>query len=51
MAVPHFILEMRRRGHDEAFIRKIVYENPRQFLSQCSRFRLSEERISVALNS
>ena len=28
LAVPEFIFEMRRRGHDEALIRKVVYENP-----------------------
>lgn len=51
LAVPHFIREMRRRGHDEAFIRKIVFENPKRFLSQCERFSLPEERIPVTLNA
>lgn len=40
-AIPHFILEMRRRGHNEHVIRKIVYENPLAFLSQSPRFRLT----------
>ncbi len=30
-AVPDLILELRRRGHSESLIRKIVYDNPRQF--------------------
>ena len=40
-AVPHFVLEMRRRGHSEALIQQIVYENPIAFLSQSPRFRLA----------
>lgn len=51
LAVPLFVREMRRRGHDEAFIRKIVFENPAQFLSQNPKFTLPDERISVALNA
>ncbi len=39
VAVPDFIMEMRRRGHSEAKIRKIVYENPLEFFSQCKRFQ------------
>jgi predicted metal-dependent TIM-barrel fold hydrolase len=38
LAVPEFIFEMRRRGHDEATIHKLVYENPLSFFGQCSRF-------------
>ena len=38
LAVPEFIFEMRRRGHDEALIRKVVYENPLAFFAQCRRF-------------
>lgn len=38
-AVPDFILEMRRRGHPESLIRKIVYENPVQFFSQSQGFQ------------
>lgn len=37
-AVPDFILEMRRRGHNESMIRRIVYENPLQFFSQSQNF-------------
>ncbi|MCA9239498.1 MAG: TatD family hydrolase [Planctomycetales bacterium] len=38
-AVPDFILEMRRRGHPESLIRRVVYENPLEFFGQCERFR------------
>lgn len=38
MAVPEFIFEMRSRGHDEATIRKVVYDNPLAFFAQCRRF-------------
>jgi len=40
-AVPDFILAMRRRGHSEALIRKIVYENPVQFFSQSRNFEFT----------
>jgi predicted metal-dependent TIM-barrel fold hydrolase len=33
-AIPDLIFEMRRRGHPESLIRKVVYENPRQFFLQ-----------------
>jgi predicted metal-dependent TIM-barrel fold hydrolase len=38
-AVPDFILAMRRRGHPESLIRKIVYENPIKFFSQSQNFK------------
>jgi predicted metal-dependent TIM-barrel fold hydrolase len=49
IAIPHFILEMRRRGHPESLIRKVVYENPAAFLGQSPKFRLPHERIAVSL--
>jgi predicted metal-dependent TIM-barrel fold hydrolase len=39
LAVPRFIMEMRRRGHDEELIRTIVYDNPIAFLQQSAHFR------------
>jgi len=42
-AVARFILEMRRRGHTEAAISRIVYENPKTFLSQCPKFKLNPD--------
>jgi predicted metal-dependent TIM-barrel fold hydrolase len=41
-AVPEFILAMRRRGHDEATIRRVVYDNPAHFLGQSPKFRLRD---------
>ncbi len=38
LAVPEFIFEMRRRGHAEDLIHRVVYENPLTFFSQCARF-------------
>jgi predicted metal-dependent TIM-barrel fold hydrolase len=42
-AVPQFMLAMRRRGHDEALIRRVAYENPAAFLGQSPKFRLRGE--------
>jgi predicted metal-dependent TIM-barrel fold hydrolase len=44
VAVPEFILAMRRRGHKEALIRRIVYDNPIAFLGQNPNFRVGGER-------
>ena len=33
--------EMRRRKHPESLIEKVFYENPRTFLSQCTKFKES----------
>lgn len=46
LAVPQFVLEMRRRGHAESTIRKVVFENPRDFFSQSPKFRIP--RIAAA---
>ena len=37
-AVPDFIFEMRRRGHPDSLIRRVVYENPLHFFAQSKRF-------------
>ena len=37
-AVPDFIMAMRKRGHSEALIRRVVYENPLKFFGQSSKF-------------
>src|SRR6476646_2338439 len=38
LAVPELIQEMKRRGHTEATIRKVVYENPLAFWRQSRRW-------------
>jgi uncharacterized protein len=40
IAVPRFIMEMRRRRHSEELIQRMVFDNPVQFLSQSPKFRL-----------
>ena len=37
-AISDLIIELRRRKHPESLIKKIVYENPRDFFSQSKRF-------------
>jgi predicted metal-dependent TIM-barrel fold hydrolase len=39
LAVPELIQEMKRRGHPESAIRKVVYENPLAFFRQCRRWQ------------
>lgn len=48
-AVPDFILELRRRGHAESFIRKIVYENPLEFFSQSQGFQFTPPDAAEAV--
>jgi hypothetical protein len=50
-AVPLLMLEMRRRGHTEATIRKVVFENPLQFLMQSGKFELPRLDIRAAVPS
>jgi predicted metal-dependent TIM-barrel fold hydrolase len=40
-SVPDFILAMRRRGHCESTIRKVVYENPLEFFNQSRNFQFA----------
>jgi predicted metal-dependent TIM-barrel fold hydrolase len=39
LAVPEMVLEMRRRGHSEDVIRKVVFENPLTFWRQSRRWQ------------
>jgi hypothetical protein len=39
LAVPEMIQEMKRRGHSEETIRKVVYDNPLAFWRQSVRWR------------
>jgi predicted metal-dependent TIM-barrel fold hydrolase len=48
IAVPRFIMEMRRRRHAEELIHRLVFENPVRFLSQSAKFRL---RPGVAVDA
>jgi len=42
LAVPRCALAMKRRRHSAAQVRKVIYDNPRKFLSQSPRFVLPE---------
>ncbi len=46
-AVPDFIFEMRRRGHPESLIRRVVYENPLKFFSQSRNFEFVPREEAV----
>ena len=48
VAIPEFVLEMRRRGHPESLIRKVVYDNPVEFLGQSPKFRLGRRELAMA---
>jgi hypothetical protein len=39
LAVPEMIQEMKRRGHPEATIRKLVFDNPLAFWRQANNWR------------
>jgi hypothetical protein len=40
LAVPKTALEMKKRGHLAGAIDRILYQNPRNFLEQCPKFKL-----------
>jgi predicted metal-dependent TIM-barrel fold hydrolase len=42
-ALPHFMLEMKRRRHPESLIDTVVYRNPVRFLRQCPKFLIRLE--------
>lgn len=41
LAVPRFVMEMRRRRHSEALIHRVVFENPVEFLGQSAKFKIT----------
>jgi hypothetical protein len=49
LAVPQFALEMRRRGHSPATIRRIVFDNPISFLRQSPHFQVPVHEEQTAL--
>jgi len=40
LAIPYAALELRKRGHGAEAIDRLVYQNPKRFLSQCAKFKL-----------
>jgi predicted metal-dependent TIM-barrel fold hydrolase len=51
LAVPELIFEMRRRGHDDALIRRVVHDNPVTFFSQSSRFDYVPRETGAAVGA
>jgi uncharacterized protein len=43
-AVPHFALAMRRRGHGDDLIDRVIFDNPAEFLGQSPKFRVPASR-------
>ena len=41
LAVPHAALEMKKRGHQPDAVNKMIFENPKKFLSQSPKFKLT----------
>ena len=39
LAIPELIQELKRRGHPEAAVRKVVYENPLAFWRQAANWQ------------
>lgn len=49
IAVPRFIMEMRRRRLPESLIERVVFDNPAQFLGQSGKFHIPGVESSVAV--
>jgi len=47
-AVAHFIREMRRRGHPDSLVKKIVWDNPAEFLGQSANFQVAGRAVAEA---
>jgi predicted metal-dependent TIM-barrel fold hydrolase len=48
LAVPKFVLEMRRRRHTEELIQRVVFDNPVRYLSQSPKFRAPDRTPAAA---
>ena len=46
LAVPDFIQEMRKRGHSETKIKKVVYDNPLKFFRQSKNFQFKSPDLT-----
>jgi uncharacterized protein len=47
IAVPRFVMEMRRRKLPDDLIHRVVFENPARFLSQSGKFHVNVEPVSA----
>src|SRR4029079_6141825 len=48
LAVPELVLELRRRGHPEETIRKVVYDNPLAFWRQANNWQEWPAEVAAA---
>ena len=46
LAVAQFTFEMRRRGHPESLIGRLVYDNPLRFFSQSRNFQFTSPHVA-----
>jgi len=46
-AVAHLIREMRRRGHPDTLIRKLVWDNPSEFMGQSRKFKVAAQAEAI----
>jgi predicted metal-dependent TIM-barrel fold hydrolase len=42
LVVPKTAREMKKRGHRASAIEKVIYQNPKKFLSQCRKFQIKD---------
>jgi predicted metal-dependent TIM-barrel fold hydrolase len=47
LAVPELIQELKRRGHDDRVIRRVVFENPIRFFQQSRRWAAAPKPVEV----
>ena len=40
LAVPYAALEMRKRGHSNEAVDRLIFQNPARFMSQCPKFKV-----------
>ncbi len=45
--LPNFIMAMRRRGHPDSLIRRVVYENPLEFFRQSKNFSFTPPDVAA----
>ena len=51
LAVPEFMSAMRRRGHPESLVRRIVYENPLALMNQSRGFKFTPPDHAIGITS
>jgi predicted metal-dependent TIM-barrel fold hydrolase len=49
-AVANLIREMRRRGHPDTLVRKLVWDNPSEFMGQSRKFKVAAQAEAVMVH-